>query len=132
MFQKRNVVCAVEIGTSKICVLVGEVDCKGGISAVLGQGSVASAGVVVKGEIVDMEKCAHLLNKALEAADRTSNGEVANCRLLTVLVTGGGIDSTQGLGIATVKSGMVSEEDRIEAETSAKLIDIYKKRLDFS
>ena len=128
MFQKRNVVCAVEIGTSKICVLVGEVDCKGGISAVLGQGSVASAGVVVKGEIVDMEKCAHLLNKALEAADRTSNGEVANCRLLTVLVTGGGIDSTQGLGIATVKSGMVSEEDRIEAETSAKLIDIGVER----
>ncbi len=128
MFQKRNVVCAVEIGTSKICVLVGEVGSNGGISTVLGQGSVASAGVVVKGEIVDMEKCAHLLNKALEAADRSSNGEVANCRLLTVLVTGGGIDSTQGFGIATVKSGAVSEEDRIEAETSAKLIDIGVER----
>ncbi len=128
MFQKRNVVCAVEIGTSKICILIGEVDNNGTIASVAGQGIAASAGAVVKGEIVDMEKCAVLLNKALEAADRSSGGELTNCRLLTVLVTGGGIDSVQGFGVATVKGGVVSEDDRIEAETSAKLIDIGVER----
>lgn len=130
MFQKRNVVCAVEIGTSKICVLIGEVDVRGGIASVLGQGIAASAGCVVKGEIVDMERCAGLLGKALEAADRSSGGELSNCRLLTVLVTGGGVDSFQSNGIATVKGvgGNVSEEDRIEAESNAKIIDIGIER----
>ena len=85
-FQKHNAVCAIEIGTSKICVLIGDVDPRGGIGAVLGQGVVASGGSVIKGEIVDMDRCAGLLGKALEAADRSSGGELTNCRLITLLV----------------------------------------------
>ena len=125
-FQKHNAVCAIEIGTSKICVLIGDVDPRGGIGAVLGQGVVASGGSVIKGEIVDMDRCAGLLGKALEAADRSSGGELTNCRLITLLVTGGGIDSCSNCGITTVKNseGIVTEADRIEAEANAKLLDI--------
>ena len=126
MFRKPNAVCAVELGTSKICVLLGESDASGGIVSVLGYGMVPSAGTVVKGEIVDMERCAELLSKAMDTADRTSGGELSRCRLLTVLVTGGGVDSAQSEGIVTVKGpgGTVGENDRAEAEANAKILDL--------
>lgn len=126
MFRNPNVVCAVEFGTSKICVLLGESNASGGIVSVLGYGMVPSAGTVVKGEIVDMERCAGLLGKAMDAADRMSGGELSRCRLLAVLVTGGGVDSAQSTGIVTVKGpgGTVGEEDRQEAEANAKILDL--------
>ena len=130
MFRNSNVVCAVEFGTSKICVLLGEVNAGGGIGAVLGHGIVPSAGVVVKGEIVDMERCAGLLNKALDGADKSSGGALADCRMLAVLVTGGGVDSLQNNGIATVKGegGAVSDADRMEAEANAKILEVGVER----
>lgn len=130
MFHNSNVVCAVEFGTSKICVLLGEVDASGNVGAVLGRGVVPSAGTVIKGEIVDLERCAELLGKALDAADRSSGGELSRCRLLTVLVTGGGVDSMLNSGIATIKGvgGVVSERDRQEAEENAKIVDVGVER----
>ncbi len=126
MFRKRNIVCAVELGTSKICALIGEASANGGVSAVLGQGIVPSNGAVVKGEISDMDKAVKALNKALEDADRSSGGELINCRLLTLLVSGCGIESRQGVGIVTVKNpdGIVTEAERDEANENAKIIDV--------
>ena len=126
MFHKRNIVCAVELGTSKICALIGEATANGGVSAVLGQGIVPSNGAVTKGEISDMDKTVNALNKALEEADRSSEGELVNCRLLTLLVSGCGIESRQGPGIVKVKNpdGIVTEEERDEANENAKIIDV--------
>ena len=125
MFQKyRNVVCAVEFGSSKVCVLIGEVGSRGEVSALLGQGMCYAPGAVIKGEIADVERASAALSKALEDADRNSGGELVNCPLLTMLVSGCGIESRQATGIVTVKNpdGIVTEAEKQEANENAKVI----------
>ena len=60
MFKNRDIVCSVEIGTSKICVLVGEVLPDGQVE-VIGKGDIASGGTVVKGEICNYPQLLPLL-----------------------------------------------------------------------
>ena len=54
MFHSREIVTAVELGSSKICVLIGEAG-EGGRVNIIGRGIAPSAGAVVKGEIYNME-----------------------------------------------------------------------------
>ena len=72
MFKKRDTVCAIEIGTSKICVLLGEVFPDGHLE-VIGWGNVPSNGMVIKGEICD-DGVKELLKKAIDQADNSSGG----------------------------------------------------------
>ena len=80
MFNNRDIVCAVEIGTSKICVLVGEVSGDGEVE-VIGRGLVPGNGSVVKGEICNYPGLLPLLEKAIDEADRSSGGCIGDCRL---------------------------------------------------
>ena len=123
MFYKDNAVCAVEFGTSKVCVLIGEVGSRGEVTAILGQGMSYAPGAVIKGEIADVERATAALNKALEEADHNSGRRLVNCRLLTVLVSGCGIESQQATGFVTVKNpdGVITEAEKQEAGENAKL-----------
>ena len=60
---KAKIYAGLEIGTSKICVVVGEVDTDGSIK-ILGIGQAPSRGVR-KGEIVDFETAQTCLHDAL-------------------------------------------------------------------
>ena len=125
MFRSsRNVVCAVEFGTSKVCVLIGEVGSQGEVAELLGQGMCYAPGAVIKGEIADVGRASAALSKALEDADRNSGGELVNCPLLTMLVSGCGIESRQATGIVTVKNpdGIITEAEKQEANENAKVI----------
>ena len=73
MFHSRDIVTAIEIGTSKINVLVGEAGTVGRVS-VIGRGTAPSAGSVVKGEIEDMELAFEQLGTAIEDAANASDG----------------------------------------------------------
>ncbi|MBR7121754.1 MAG: cell division protein FtsA [Lentisphaeria bacterium] len=130
MFQKRNAVCAVEFGTSKIVVLIGEVDERGGIAAVIGYGTAYLPGAVIKGEIADVDRAAEAFSKALEEADRKSGGELVNCRLMTMLVSGCGIESKQEKGIVTVKNPdrIITEAEKSEACENTKLAALNSGR----
>ncbi|MBE6355825.1 MAG: cell division protein FtsA [Lentisphaerae bacterium] len=130
MFRKRNVVCAIEFGTSKICVLLGEVGSRGEVANIIGMGSEYCPGAVIKGEIADMDRATEALSKALERADRISGGELVNCPLLTVLVSGCGIESRQSKGIVTVKNanGVITEAEKNEANENAKVFALGSGR----
>ncbi len=130
MFHKRNVVCAVEFGTSKVGVLIGEVGSRGEVNAIVGQGIAHLPGAVIKGEIADVERAAEALGKALEDADRSSGGELVNCQLMTVLISGCGIESNQAKGIVTVKNPekIITEEEKQEACENAKVIALSSGR----
>lgn len=130
MLHKGNVVCAVELGTSKVCVLIGLVGSRGEVSAIAGQGIASAPGAVIKGEIADIEKVSSALGKALEDADRCSGGLLVNCSLLTVLVSGCGIDSRQANGIVTVRNpdGIITEAEKQEAADNAKVISLNSGR----
>lgn len=110
MFKQRNIITAIEIGTSKICVLVGE--CSGDTLAVIGRGEVDSDGAVVKGEIAAMDLALEKLIDALDQADDESGREINNSALFVIAVTGCAIDSFQGVGTAFVQN----EEQRIGIE----------------
>jgi len=130
MFNKRNVVCAVEFGTSKIQVLIGEAGSRGEVNAILGQGIVHVPGAVIKGEIADIERASEAFGKALEDADRSSGGELVNCHLLTVLVSGCGIESNPAKGSVTVKNPdrIITENEKQEANENAKVIVLSSGR----
>ena len=129
MFKKRDIVCAVEIGTSKICVLVGELAGDGQVE-VIGRGEIPSGGKVVKGEICDYPGLQVLLEKAFRAADKSSGGNLAACRLMEILVTGCGIAAQQGVGSSTIRNaeGVVTENERREAMENAQVLNLAGDR----
>ena len=127
MFQQRDIVTAIEIGTSKICVLVGESTQDGKIS-VIGHGEAPSVNTVVKGEIADMDTALEQLTSAIEAADASSGREISNSNIIAVAVTGSSIQAYQGTGTVFVNS----EDHRItESEMNEALQNAQVKPLPF-
>ncbi len=121
MFNKRNTVCSIEIGTSKICVLVGEILPDGRLE-VIGKGIVPSQGTVVKGEIRD-EGIKELLKAALDLADQSSGGNLNNCRQVVILVTGCGITSRMYTGSCNIENEeqIVTEFEMEKAVKNARI-----------
>ncbi|MBO5821546.1 MAG: cell division protein FtsA [Lentisphaeria bacterium] len=113
MFSNQNIVCSVEFGTSKICVLVGELEADGKVR-LLGYEAVPSANTVIKGEISDMKRVVGILHRAFDNAEKKSSCDLSRCSVITVVVTGGGIDSTQETAGVTVNTpnGIVTENEK--------------------
>ncbi len=127
MFERRNIITAVELGTSKIRVLVGESTDDSPL--VLGRGEVASAGAVVKGEIIDMDRAMDLLSEAIEMADESSGKMINHSCAVGIVVTNSGISSLERVGSAMVRSQdhCVSEEDITEAAQNAQVTNLHDR-----
>ena len=111
MFQQHNIVTAIEIGTSKICVLIGETSSDGKL-AVIGFGECPSNNSVIKGEIVDMDTALEQLIKAVALADESSNRAINDSNVIALSITGSSILSYQGSGTVFIQS----EDHRIGEE----------------
>src|SRR5574344_1963159 len=122
MFHPREIVTAVELGTSKFTVLVGEVMPDGRVN-IIGQGNAPSGGSVVKGEIANMDLAFDQLGMAIAEAEKSSEGELDNSRVVVVAVTGCDIDSLSGIGTVFIKNEQhrVTDRERIEAHENAKI-----------
>ena len=121
MFITRNTVCAVEFGTSKICVLIGDITPDGRLE-ISGLGEVPSGGAVVKGEISDMKRAVTALRKAFDIAEDEARCTLSDCRMITVVATGGGIESqleTAGVTVNT-PNGIVTENEKAEVNNAAR------------
>lgn len=107
MLGRRNseIVTAIEIGTSKICVIIGETDEEGNI-IVLGSGERASEDSVCKGEIIDMQKAMGFFNEALADAEEAAGLDIEPHNVY-IGITGSHISSHHGVG-----SVPISNEDR--------------------
>ncbi|MBR1967750.1 MAG: cell division protein FtsA [Lentisphaeria bacterium] len=123
--SSRNIVSAIELGTSKICVLIGNSNPNGQLE-VIGHGEVPTEGVIVKGEIIDMEAAYEKLNIALDDADRSSGRELSNNRLSVINVTGCNIDSVHNVGTAIIRTPdqKITENERREANQSAEILNM--------
>lgn len=73
MSSRTNFIGAVEIGTSKITVLVGE--CSGRELAIIGRGECASRGVI-KGVVTDNRAASDATHSALEMAERDAGERI--------------------------------------------------------
>jgi len=118
MFQQQNIITAIEIGTSKICVLIGEATPEEKLT-VIGFGECPSNNSVIKGEIVDMDTALEQLNKAIIQADESSNRAINDSNVIAISITGSNILSYQGSAAIFVNS----EDRRIGEEEIATAIE---------
>ncbi len=120
---KSKIYAGLEIGTSTICVVVGEVLGNGSIK-ILGVGQAPSRGVR-KGEIVDFETAQTCLNDALIEAEEKSDVEISNVYLA---VSGSHIESLCNKGSIRIPEvdgvNEITEEDLDEVREIARDIKL--------
>ena len=118
---RSNIYAGLEIGTSKICVVVGEVK-KDGAIKILGVGQAPSRGIR-KGEIVDFDIAQTCLNDALLRAEDRSDVMIRNVFLG---VSGAHIESMNHGGVYRLPSDQatITEDDLEDVREIACNVDI--------
>ena len=111
----------LEIGTTKICVIVAEGRSDGTIS-ILGVGETPSRGVR-KGEIVDLATVSECVREALLDAEDKTNVEIGN---IWVAITGSHLRSFNNRGsfILPEERDVIIEEDLQTVEVNAKEVSL--------
>lgn len=109
MFKpSHHVIVGLEVGTSKICAVVGQLTAEGGLN-IVGVGQQRSR-AVRKGEVVDLDMAGEDVRQALHQAERMSNVEI---RSVYLGVTGAHLTSFNNRGRHHLPYGVteISEED---------------------
>jgi len=121
MFEDSNIVVGLEIGTSKICVVVGEQNAEGAVN-IIGLGQSPSNGVR-KGEICDTEKVEQEVRAAIFEAEQMADVEI---RSVYLGVTGGHIRGFSNRGVHPVVSAdrEISDDDVQDVIKNAKAINL--------
>ena len=121
MFEDSNIVVGLEIGTSKICVVVGEQNAEGAVN-IIGLGQSLSSGVR-KGEICDTEKVEQEVRAAIFEAEQMADVEI---RSVYLGVTGGHIRGFNNRGVHPVVSAdrEISDDDLQDVIKNAKAINL--------
>lgn len=119
-----NIYVGLEIGTSKVCMVVGEVRADGAIK-ILGVGQHPSAGVR-KGEIVDPDTVQTCLHDALMRAEERSDVEV---NTVFLAVTGSHVQSLNNRGTIRVADEQmeITPEDLEEVKKIARDVPLPKE-----
>ena len=102
----KRMIVGLDIGTSKVVAVVGEVDLDGSIE-IVGIGSHPSRGMK-KGVVVDIESTVNAIQRAVEEAEL-----MAGCQIHSVYVgiAGSHIRSMNSHGIVAIKDGEVYPHD---------------------
>jgi len=118
---RDNIVVGLEIGTSKVCVVVGETRGDGTIR-ILGVGQAPSRGVR-KGEIVDFETAGKCIREALVDAEEKSDVMIGSVYLG---VTGSHIMGFNNRGAVNIpeERDEICEEDFEDVQSSAREVSI--------
>lgn len=118
---RDNIVVGLEIGTSKVCVVVGEAKQDGAIK-ILGVGQAPSRGVR-KGEIVDFDTASKCVHDALVDAEDHSDVEI---RSVFVSITGGHISSFNNRGTILLPEDQeeIEEPDIDEVRNNAREVSL--------
>ena len=120
---KSELIVGLDIGTTKICAVVGEVN-ESGVIDVVGIGTSESSGLR-KGVVVNIEQTVQSVRKALEEAER-----MAGCEIHSVYVgiAGSHIMGIDSHGVIAVKGGEVSQRDIERALDAARAVAIPADR----
>lgn len=118
---RDSIVVGLEIGTSKVCAVVGETRGDGTIR-ILGVGQAPSRGVR-KGEIVDFETAGKCIREALVDAEEKSDVMIGSVYLG---VTGGHITGFNNRGAVSIPEDRdeICEEDFEDVQASAREVSI--------
>jgi cell division protein FtsA len=121
MFDESNIIVGLEIGTSKVCAVVGEQAADGALN-IIGLGQARSRGVR-KGEIVDPKQAEEDVRNAIVEAESMAGAEISNVYLG---VTGGHIRGFNNRGVHPVVSAdrEISDDDVQDVVKNAKAINL--------
>src|SRR5439155_1188578 len=121
-----TVLVAIDIGTTKVCVLIGEVGGRGGGVDVIGIGQAPSDGLR-KGVVVDIDRTVQSVAAAVDAAERLSGLKV---RSAFVGISGSHIGSQNSKGMVAVSSRQheIQRDDTLRAIENARAVSIPNTR----
>lgn len=116
---ESKMIVGLEIGTSKVVSVVGEV-LPDGVVNVLGVGSSPSKGMN-KGSITDLDAVVNSVQRAIEAAE-----SIADCKIIsvTLAITGAHITTVNEYGQVTISGEAVTAEDVDSAIYSARSVKL--------
>ena len=114
----RNIIAALDVGTSTVQTVVVERQTEGGGLRILGMGVVPSSGIR-RGAIVDLEEATHSIRKSVEEASRQAGVTI---RSVWVAVNGSHISVSSSRGVVAISraDGEISPEDVRRAIAAAE------------
>jgi len=122
MQRKEDIVVGLDIGTTKICAVVGEVS--GGGVNIIGIGTHPSVGLR-KGMVVNIEATVESIKKAVEEAEM-----MAGCEISSVYtgIAGGHITGFNSRGIVAIKGSEITPQDVERVIDAARAVAIPMDR----
>lgn len=116
---ERNVIVGLDIGTSKVAAIVGEINENGDVE-VIGIGSTPSRGLK-KGVVINLESTVNSIQRAVEEAEL-----MAGCEITSVYagIAGSHIKSLNSHGIVAIRDKEVSQYDIDRVIDSARAVAI--------
>src|SRR6266568_7889990 len=121
MFDPSSIIVGLEVGTSKVCAVVGELSSEGALN-IVGLGQARSRGVR-KGEIADAPAAEEDVRHAIVEAEQMADVEI---RSVYLGVTGGHVRGFNNRGVHPVVSAdrEISEDDVQDVIKNAKTINL--------
>ncbi len=123
MARKDNIIVGLDIGTTKICAIVGEVKEEGRID-IVGIGSHPSHGLR-KGVVVNIESTVESIKKAVEEAELMAGVEI---NAVFAGIAGSHIKSFNSRGVIAIKDREISRADVDRVIEAAKAVAIPMDR----
>ena len=122
---EQPLIVAIDIGTTKVCVLIGEIGRSGGVD-VVGVGLAPSDGLR-RGVVIDIDRTVQSVQIATEAAERLSGTKV---KTAFVGISGSHIGSQNSKGMVAVSGHKhdISPDDTARAIEAARAISIPNTR----
>jgi cell division protein FtsA len=124
MFDSSSIIVGLEIGTSKVCAVVGEFNDAGALN-IIGIGQAKSRGVR-KGEVVDASLAEEDVRAAIAEAEQSANAEI---RSVFLGVTGGHLRGFNNRGTHPVVSAdrEITQEDVDDVVNNAKAFNLPRE-----
>lgn len=121
MAKKEEYYVGLDVGSSKITVVVGEPD-EEGVLCIIGLGTSRATGVR-KGVVTEIEETVSGISEAIEMAEGLSGSQIASA---VVNINGGHISSINSKGVVAVArpDGEISRNDIARAEDAAQAVQI--------
>jgi cell division protein FtsA len=122
MSNKKDFVVGLDIGTTKICCIVGEIVESGPNPAIdiIGIGTSPSNGLR-KGVVINIDSTVESISKAVEEAELMAGVEIST---VYTGIAGGHIKSFNSTGIVAIKDKEISENDVQRVIDAAKAVAI--------
>jgi len=117
-----EIVVGIDVGTTKVCTLVGRIEPE--TIRILGVGIEPSAGIK-KGVIVDLAAASQAITKSVVLAEQTSGVEITGAM---VSLAGAHVSSINSRGVAGITDEVIDETDVARALEAARAVAIPHNR----